>query len=135
MMPFSVRQVDLSTFHSFAAACSSMSRAAAPALRIGSHEDRTLELPPVPCIPNAGLKYSFAAGANSVLMVFQSQSSSSAAIMHSAVRIPCPISDLSITIVTASVVETSIQTFRGAGGISAAGGGGAPQRPGKKKTL
>src|SRR5580658_1095232 len=121
MTPFSVRQVDLSTVHFAAAAWSSMSRAAAPALRIGSHEDRTLELPPVPCIPNAGLKYSFAAGANSVLIVFQSQSSSSAAIIHRAVRIPCPISDLSIMLVTASVVEMSIQAFKDAGGISAAG--------------
>ena len=108
-----------------------MSRAAAPALRIGSHEDRTLELPPVPCIPNAGLKYSLAAGANSVRIVFQSQSSSSAAIMHSAVRIPCPISDLSITMVTTSVVEMSIQAFKDAGGIIAMGAACAPERPGK----
>src|SRR5258705_378527 len=43
-----------------------MSRAAAPALRMGSQDERTLELPPVPCMPNAGLKYSLAAGANSV---------------------------------------------------------------------
>src|SRR5579863_5848507 len=112
MTPFSVRQADLSTFHCVAAACKSMSRAAAPALRIGSHEDRTLELPPVPCIPNAGLKYSLAAGANSVRIVFQLQSSSSAAIMHSAVRIPCPISDLSITMVTTSLVEICIHAFK-----------------------
>src|SRR5216683_3295102 len=121
MMPFSVRQVDLSTFHSVAAAWSNMSRAAAPALRIGSHEERTLELPPVPCIPNAGLKYSLAAGANSVWIFFQSQSNSSAAIMQSAVRIPCPISDLSIMMVTTSVVEMSIHEFKDAGGIIATG--------------
>src|SRR5579871_5702773 len=119
MVPLSVRQADLSTFHCDAAACSSMSRAAAPALRIGSHEDRTLELPPVPCIPNAGLKYSLAAGANSVRIVFQSQSSSSAAIMHSAVRIPCPISDLSMTIVTRLVVEICIHALNDAGAIIA----------------
>src|SRR5882672_4609087 len=94
-----------------------MSRADAPALRKGSQEDRTLELPPVPCIPNAGLKYSLAAGANSVRIFFQSQSNSSAAIMHSAVRMPCPISDLSIMMVTTSVVEMSIHAFKGAGGI------------------
>src|SRR5579864_4186879 len=129
MTPFSVRQVDLSTFHCAAAACSSMSRAAAPALRIGSHEERTLELPPVPCIPNAGLKYSLAAGANSVRMVFQLQSSSSAAIMHSAVRIPCPISDLSITMVTTSLVEMSIHAFKDAGGMVAAGAASASKRP------
>src|ERR1700720_2972090 len=121
MTPFSVRQVDLSTVHCVAAAWSSMSRAAAPALRIGSHEDRTLELPPVPCIPNAGLKYSLAAGANSVRIFFQSQSSSSAAIIQSAVRIPCPISDLSIMIVTSSLGEMNIQAFRDAGVAAAAG--------------
>src|SRR5216683_712889 len=125
MTLFSVRQEDLSTFHCAAAACSNMSRAAAPALRIGSHEDRTLELPPVPCIPNAGLKYSFASGANSVWIFFQSQSSSSAAIMQSAVRIPCPISDLSIMIVTSSVVEMSIQAFKDDGGMIAIGAASA----------
>src|SRR6202051_2472087 len=120
-MPFSLRHADLSTFHCAAAACSSMSRAAAPALRIGSQDERTLELPPVPCIPNAGLKYSLAAGANSVRIVFQSQSSSSAAIMHSAVKMPCPISDLSIMMVTTSVGEISIHAFKDAGGIIATG--------------
>src|ERR1700693_96050 len=131
MTPFSVRQVDLSTVHCVAAAWSSMSRAAAPALRIGSHEDRTLGLTTVPWIPHAGLKYSFAAGGNSVRIVFQSQSSSSAAIMHSAVRIPCPISDLSITMVTTSVVETSIQAFKDAGAIIAMGAACGPEPPGK----
>src|ERR1700675_2018330 len=131
MEPLSVRQLDLSTFHCAAAAWSSMSRAAAPALRIGSHEDRTLELPPVPCIPNAGLKYSLAAGANSVWILFQSQSSSSAAIIQRAVRIPCPISDLSIMMVTTSVVEMSIHAFNDAGGIIATGAAFAPKRSGK----
>src|ERR1700685_3666070 len=131
MTPFSVRQVDLSTFHCVAAAWSSMSRAEAPALRIGSHEDRTLELPPVPCIPNAGLKYSLAAGANSVRIVFQSQSSSSAAIMHSAVRIPCPISDLSIMMVTASLGEISIHALSDARGDNSTDLASASERPGK----
>src|ERR1700722_17050659 len=109
-----------------------MSCAAAPALRIGSQEDRTLELPPVPCIPKAGLKYSLAAGANSVRIVFQSQSSSSAAIMQRAVRIPCPISDLSITMVTSSVGEMSIHAFKDAAGTAAAGdAASASKRPGK----
>src|SRR5215469_15836464 len=98
-----------------------MSRAAAPALRIGSHDERTLELPPVPCIPNAGLKYCFAAGANSVWIDFQSQSSSSAANMHSAVRMPWPISDLSIMMVTLLSVPISIQALSDAGAEFAAG--------------
>src|SRR5258706_21727 len=83
--PFSARQDFLSTLHFCAAASTSISRAAAPALRMGSQDERTLELPPVPCMPNAGLKYSFAAGANSVRIFFQSHSSSSAAIMQRAV--------------------------------------------------
>src|SRR5579863_5220440 len=132
MTPFSVRQADLSTFHCVAAACKNISRAAAPALRIGSHEDRTLELPPVPCIPKAGLKYSLAAGANSVRIFVQSQSSSSAAIMQSAVRIPCPISDLSIMIFTVSSGEISIQALKDAGlALAGAAAASASKRPGR----
>src|SRR6202166_5412627 len=108
-----------------------MSCAAAPALRIGSQEDRTLQLPPVPCIPNAGLKYSLAAGANSVWILFQSQSSSSAAIIQSAVRIPCPISDLSIMILTVSSGEMSIHAFKDAGAAPAGDAASASKRPGK----
>jgi hypothetical protein len=97
---FSVRQTDVSTPQRFAAVATSISRAAAPAFAKGSHDPRTLELPPVPCKPNTGLKYAGAAGANSVRIFFQSRSSSSARIMGSAVEIPWPISDLSISSVT-----------------------------------
>ncbi len=91
-----------STLHRFAAAAISISRAAAPAFASGSHDPRTLVLPPVPCRPKTGLKYCGAAGANSVLIFFQSRSSSSARIIVSAVLIPWPISDLSISSVVVS---------------------------------
>ena len=121
-----------STPHFCAAASTSISRAAAPALRMGSQDERTLELPPVPCIPNAGLKYSLAAGANSVRIFFQSHSSSSAASMQSAVWMPWPISDLSIMIVTLSSAPMRIQAFSAAGAAVPAGAAAsASKRPGK----
>ena len=52
----SVLHVPGSTFHLFAAAAISISRAAAPAFASGSQEARTLVLPPVPCNPKIGLK-------------------------------------------------------------------------------
>jgi hypothetical protein len=55
------------TFHSAAAAATSMARAVAPALRNCIHELAIAELPPVPCIvPNIRLAYLLAsAGADS----------------------------------------------------------------------
>src|SRR5579859_3874876 len=88
---FSVWHALGSTFHRFAAVATSISRAAAPAFASGSHDPRMLVLPPVPCNPKTGLKYAGAAGANSVLIFFQSRSNSSARIMVSAVLIPWPI--------------------------------------------
>src|SRR3989441_4525189 len=76
--PFSARHSALSTFHVCAAAATSSSRAAAPALRSGVNAARTLVLPPVPCIPNMGFVYALSAGANSILILDQSASSSSA---------------------------------------------------------
>ena len=72
-----------------AAALSSMSRAVAPALRSGSHELRTLALPPVVMSP-----YFVSKSACFTVTRAQSASNSSAKIIASAVRTPCPISDL-----------------------------------------
>ena len=51
---FSVRSVAASSFHCAAAAATSISRAAAPALRSGSQNPRIVALPPVACMPNIG---------------------------------------------------------------------------------
>src|SRR5882724_3892529 len=72
-----------------AAAETSISRAAAPALRKLSNEVRTLRLPPVSCSPYFGSR-----SACTTWTRRQSQQSSSATIMGSAVRTPWPISDL-----------------------------------------
>src|SRR5207247_618222 len=78
-----------------------MARAAAPALRIGSYLVRTLELPPVSRSPNLG-----SAQACSTRTRDQSASSSSATIIGSEVRTPCPISDLLAQIVTSPLAST-----------------------------
>jgi hypothetical protein len=46
--PISARHDEAGTLHCFAAASTSISRAAAPASRSGFQEDITLSLPPVP---------------------------------------------------------------------------------------
>src|ERR1700688_4149075 len=94
MWLFSAVHEDRGTFHVKDAAEISISRAAAPALRIGSHVVRMLALPPVVLSPNRVL-----APACSISISFQSASSSSARIMGSAVRTPCPISERATTIV------------------------------------
>ncbi len=71
--PFSARQDPGSTPHRAAAAPTSISRAAAPALRSGSQDCRTLDEPPVLIRPYFGL-----ASACTTRTSFQSASSSSA---------------------------------------------------------
>src|SRR5438445_2384697 len=102
--PFSARHSALSTLHVCAAAVTRSSRAAAPALRSGVNAARTLVLPPVPCMPNMGFVYALSAGANSILILDQSASSSSARSMGSEVVTPWPISDRSTTTSTLSSV-------------------------------
>jgi hypothetical protein len=97
----------------------SISRAAAAAFASGSLEPRTLQLPPVPCRPKIGLKYCGAAGANSVFTFFQSRSNSSARIVASAVEIPWPIPDLSISRVTESLGAICTHAFIGVGLLEA----------------
>ena len=63
--PFSVRSVSGFTFHWFAAACTSIARACAPAVRIWSNELHTLDDPPTIWMPKTVCTYSGAAGASS----------------------------------------------------------------------
>ena len=92
-MPFSVRQSAGSVFHLSAAAATSIARAVAPALRIGSQCPRTEVDPPVACMPNIGLLKAGSAPACLTLILDQSASSSSATSIGIAVCTPCPISD------------------------------------------
>src|SRR5712692_5242221 len=80
----------------------SISRAAAPALRKFAYEPRTLPLPPVSCSPNFGSRSACTTSTRR-----QSQESSSATIIGSDVRTPCPISDLPHQIFTSPPDETS----------------------------
>src|SRR5215471_4978250 len=95
------------TFHCCAAACTSISRAAAPARRSESYEVRTLWLPKTPCIP----PYSRLTPGNSVRTFFQSHSSSSASNCEREVTVPCPISALWMKRVTESSVPTCTKAF------------------------
>src|SRR5438445_12215088 len=104
--PFSARHAERSTYHSLAAAEISISRAAAPALRRLSYEVRTLRLPPVSWSPYFGSRSAWTTWTRR-----QSQESSSATIMGSAVRTPCPISDLPHQIFTSPPEESSSQAF------------------------
>ena len=88
-----MRSVLASTFHRSAAAATSISRAAAPALRSGSQCARTVVEPPVACMPNIGLLKASLTGACSTRTVLQSASSSSATSIGMAVSTPWPISD------------------------------------------
>src|SRR5256714_3698511 len=98
------------TFHARAAAVISISRAVAPALRKNSCEERIERLPPVDMSPHARLRARFSCGgANSALTLLQSHSSSSATSIGSAVKLPCPISDLATRIVTVSSLPITIQ--------------------------
>jgi hypothetical protein len=85
---------DAGTFHCFAAAATSISRAVAPALRRYSCELRMVRLPTEAMSPQARLRFTFAfAEAYSILTRFQSHSSSSATSIGAEVMLPCPISE------------------------------------------
>src|SRR5205085_7180929 len=91
------------TPHCAAAAAISISRAAAPALRRYSCEDRTERLPPVDISPQARLRRRFSSGdGNSAVTLLQSHWSSSATSIGSAVVMPCPISERATRMMTAS---------------------------------
>src|SRR5438552_2591082 len=81
------------TFHSFAAACTSIMRAAAPPLRTYSFDWRTPRLPPVENSPQARLRATLWPGVGySISTLLQSQSSSSAMSCARPVIVPWPIS-------------------------------------------
>ncbi len=100
------RHEDASTPHCWAAAATSMKRAAAPALRSVSYEPRTLLLPPVPIRRDHADGFS---GVGPTRTDASSTSSSSATIMGSEVFTPCPISDLSTVMVTTPSVSMCTQ--------------------------
>src|SRR6266446_6309764 len=103
MTLFSARHSEAETPHWRAAAAISISRAVAPALRRYSCELRTARLPPVDMSPHTRLRARFSCGgANSAFTLLQSHSSSSATSMDSAVKLPCPISDLATRMTTVS---------------------------------
>src|SRR5262245_55319470 len=86
-----------------------------------------LVLPPVAWLPKMGLMYAGSTGANSVLILAKSASSSSATSMARAVSMPCPISDLSMMTVTDPSGAIRIQAL-GANGVcepATAGSGAA----------
>src|SRR5262245_11530964 len=110
--PLSVVQLSSGTPHVCAAAVTSIERAAAPDSRRTFHIPRTLLLPAVSCWPpKFGLPYFGSAPAHSVLIFFQSKSSSSATSIGIDVITPCPISSIVSMIRTLSSALTLIQTF------------------------
>src|SRR6266700_704005 len=129
--PRSARHAARSTFHVDAAASSSISRAAAPALRSGSHELRIAVLPPVDMRRDHPAGFS---GTGPRRTVDQSASSSSARIMASPVWAPWPISDLAIVSVTIPLVPMRTQSL-GANGGAAAGPGTAFARQGTTNAM
>src|SRR5258708_9249961 len=81
------------TFHSFAAACTSIMRAAAPPLRTYLFDWRTPRLPPVENSPQARLRATLWPGVGySMSTLFQAESSSSAMSCARPVIVPWPIS-------------------------------------------
>src|SRR6267154_742380 len=81
------------TFHSLAAACTSIMRAAAPPLRTYSFDCRMPRLPPVENSPQARLRATLWPGVGySIWTLLQSQSSSSATSCARPVIVPWPIS-------------------------------------------
>src|SRR5438067_914696 len=100
------------TFHSFAAACTSIMRAVAPPLRTYSCEVRMPRLPPVEKSPHARLRATLWPGVgNSVVTFDQSHSSSSATSCASPVIVPWPISERAMRITTVSSGRTTTQAF------------------------
>src|ERR1700710_1243838 len=91
------------TFHSLAAACTSIMRAVAPPLRTYSWEVRMPRLPPVEKSPQARLRATLWPGVGYSVVTFdQSHSSSSATSWARPVRVPWPISDRAMRMTTVS---------------------------------
>src|SRR5882757_8040428 len=100
------------TFHSFAAAWTSMMRAVAPPLRTYSWLERMPRLPPVEKSPQARLRATLWPGVgNSVVTLDQSHSSSSATSWARPVSVPCPISDRAMRMTTVSSGRITTQAL------------------------
>src|SRR5215467_6590885 len=101
--PFAALTSETGTFHSLAAACLSISRAAAPPWRTYSCDMRMPRLPPVEKLPHTRLRATFWPGVGYSVVTFdQSHSSSSATICARPVRVPCPISERATRTTTVS---------------------------------
>src|SRR6266576_3152149 len=100
------------TFHSFAAAWTSIMRAVAPPLRTYSCEVRMPRLPPVEKSPHARLRATLWPGVGYSVVTFdQSHSSSSATSWARPVRVPCPISERAIRMTTVSSGRITTQAL------------------------
>src|ERR1700710_2869138 len=100
------------TFHSLAAACTSIMRAVAPPLRTYSWEVRMPRLPPVEKSPQARLRATLWPGVGYSVVTFdQSHSSSSATSWARPVRVPWPISERAMRMTTVSSGRITTQTL------------------------
>src|SRR5712672_2349018 len=100
------------TFHSLAAAWTSIMRAVAPPLRTYSCEVRMPRLPPVEKSPQARLRATLWPGVGYSVVTFdQSHSSSSATSWARPVRVPCPISERAIRMTTVSSGRITTQAL------------------------
>ena len=99
------------TFHSLAAACTSIKRAAAPPLRTYCSEVRIPRLPPVEKSPQTRLRLRLSPGVGySTVTLLQLHSSSSATIWAKPVMVPCPISERTTRTTTVSSGLITTQT-------------------------
>src|ERR1700675_4382754 len=100
------------TFHSFAAAFTSIMRAVAPPLRTYSCEVRMPRLPPVEKSPHARLRATLWPGVGYSVVTFdQSHSSPSATSWARRVRVPCPISERAMRMTTVSSGRITTQAL------------------------
>src|ERR1700712_4351897 len=100
------------TFHSLAAACTSIMRAVAPPLRTYSWEVRMPRLPPVEKSPQARLRATLWPGVGYSVVTFdQSHSSSSATSWARPVRVPWPISERAMRMTTVSSGRITTQAL------------------------
>src|SRR6202048_5013872 len=112
MMLLDAVHSEAGTFHSFAAAWTSIMRAVAPPLRTYSWLVRMPRLPPVEKSPQARLRATLWPGVgNSVVTFDQSHSSSSATSWARPVSVPCPISERAMRITTVSSGRITTQAL------------------------
>src|SRR6478672_9999078 len=111
MTLFDARHSATGTFHSFAAACTSIMRAAAPPSRTYLCDSRMPRLPPVEKSPHARFRRTLSPGVGySILTLDQLHSSSSATSCARPVIVPCPISERTTRMLTLSSGPIATQT-------------------------